>query len=412
MGNSELTPYAKRVDVRWVRWLLHQALGTAWLISILLCPTLSADSPQHAKLPAELKKAEESIAQAEGFVESGAGIGIGDVTRYDEVEKSRKKLLARLKNADAETSRYLKKDPNNIEVLFLQVRLDLVKVLITPVVIERGKVQRQDVPSPARDPQKTLDRILEIDPSNAAGYYLKARLYGLETFGQETLEFFGQEGGVHQELDKAVQYARMAVERAPDNAQYRFALVAYLVRSGDRAEARKVASHMDNGKYPLALLLDDLQKVPVPEGAIANLGGAAALIEQMTPEDPLALFRVTSYTLLKSADEVRSFYERTWKGFHFRLSEDYLPDSKAELGSHQELRIWQAQLDWRDGELVPVPLEDAKARKWSEVTGVSLRLTELRHPTPENRKRLKIGDADVVCEVDVINQRPVGPIRH
>ena len=362
---------------------LHLVCWTALLTLVALNSIPAAEPPQQAQLPAALKEAEKAIKDAEALSGSGPSTG-EDFADFGKRENERTKLMPRLKKADAALTNYIERNPKDIEAMFLQVRLDLVKQVMTPVEISGGKVQPQDVPGADRDPQKTLDRILEIDPSNAVACFLKARFYGMGTVELE---------GRRRDLKKAVQYAQMAVERAPEKAEYRSVLAAYLVMQGNRAAAKEVASHIAGGRNPLHRLLADSLKVPVPEGAVEDAEMSASLGRLNMPEDPFSLLRTVSYTVAGSAAEIEAFYGRQWKGFKFRR------DSEEDL---------EALFDWQGEELVLIPNDLAVAE---EKAGLVLMLSEFRNPDVDTRKHFKMPKGDTFCHLLIINSRPVDPVR-
>lgn len=150
-------------------------LGLSLVLCAVAVPSLvgaqGSNAPHSQTREEVLRYAEKVVGDTEALekpVSSTAPIDFAAVRRRSQ------QLRGDLKECNRLRAGYIEKNPGDAVALFVQVRLDRVKYQIFPIQRSGDKVT-SDVPAPERDPQQTLDRILELGPNKAEAYYWKAR---------------------------------------------------------------------------------------------------------------------------------------------------------------------------------------------------------------------------------------------
>jgi hypothetical protein len=269
--------------------------------------------PQEA-LPSELNRAEAAIEAAEAFEEYASYDDMPPDAKKTMEEKGRELQLG-LKKADADLALYIKKNPRDARALLLQVRLDEVKGQVFPLGIVRGKFSRAGMPGHERNPQETLDLIREIDPQSAEAYCLEARYWGMSrtTFNQNHLAI------QYADFARAARFARTAVERAPENVEYREALAAYLNAEGKASEAMEALKPIQDAKDPRCRLLIDESKISVPEGSVFNTARQEHMLPVARDENlDFPALRVRAFLYPGPLSRVQEYYQQRWKDFRLQ----------------------------------------------------------------------------------------------
>jgi hypothetical protein len=247
----------------------------------------------------------ESISESVVELEDAMTTGAGDMT-YEEFED-------KLKDARDDVDEYLKKNADDVEALILSVRVGVMEALIEPVVFSPGEEEKTE--DPYADEHAELDHVLAIEPENAAAHYWKARLYGIYVPSMSETGRYVQEP---VDLDAAVEHARIAVELAPAELQYREALALYLIDAERIDEAAEVFDTPEASGTLMALLLSDMAAMPLPDSALYSKIDSQWFVE-MRPgivEDYPQL-RVKAYALPMAEEELETFYGGIWEGFAF-----------------------------------------------------------------------------------------------
>lgn len=275
---------------------------------------LAAPAQSREALPGELNRAEAAIEAAEAFEEYASYDDVPPDAKKTMEEKGRE-LQVGLKKADADLALYIKKNPRDACALLLQVRLDEVKGQVFPLGIVRGKFSRAGMPGQERDPQKMLDLIREIDPQSAEAYYLEARYWGMSrtTFTQNHLAI------QFEDFAKAARFARTAVERAPENVEYREALATYLNAEGKPSQAMEALKPIQGANDPRCRLLIGESKISVPEGSVFNTGRQEQMLHLARDENlEFPALRVRAFLYPGPLSRVQEYYQQRWKDFRLQ----------------------------------------------------------------------------------------------
>lgn len=318
------TPILQRIAI------LVSLTALAWLSP----PTtwvFASDPQSQVKAPLALEHAENTIEEAEKF-NTNYSKAVGTLNDYaiQDLDSKRKGLRNALTTVNADLDRYLKENPKNVDALLLQVRFDLAKYW---VFWPETRDDRKRVPGGERDPGKTVDMILQIDPGNAEAYYRKAWMS------------LSAKPGSEADLSTAIGYVRMAVERAPQNASYREFLASSFYSKGKMAEAAEAVKPLQGGTHPMYLLLLDQEQAPVPDGAIFDNEGTGAA-SMLAPGDYPQL-RARAFLYPGPASKVEEFYRKHWPDFKPQPN----PEDVYEAGTGQPANGFAAIFRWKDGAL-------------------------------------------------------------
>ncbi|GEM_PF-731913 len=290
---------------------------------------------------------------------------------------------------------YLKAHPEEVHALILFARLGRFVNVSKPMVITPGK-EMPSFESGYAPLHAALDQALKLEPNNAEAHYWKARLYGIRVpdLSADVMKYRSLD------LGKAVSSAKRAVEFAPENIAYKEALALYLVGKQKPEEAIEILRDVESGRHPIYLLLKDMQALPIPDGAVylpENSEGFAQMHMASGAIRDYPNLRVYMYMLPMPADEVETFYRRSWP--KFRLFE--MQSEKYEGG--ETLRVFAQYLRYEKGVLQPA----SKKKKIpdSPNKGIILTVTEFQNVSPETRNRFPAFDGDVMCILAIINYR-------
>ncbi len=307
---------------------------------------LASTTQSQQKLSADLTRARKAIAESEEFAdEVQPAVNTLNDHAIQALQTKQPDLRRKLTAANADLERYLTAHPNDVEALLLQIHLDTVKV----VVWQPG--EHEKMAGGGRDVEKTLDLILRLDPGNAEAYYDKAQL--AMPSGSLAIRL-GPDPDLN--FSKAADYARKAVEHAPENATYREFLAMCLHMEGKEAEAAEAVKSLDGGAHPAYRLALDHAEIPVPDGALFSAQESA--IQTIGATNDHAQLRVRSFIYPGPASKVEEFYRKLWPEFRlrpfrgdesaavFRWKNKVLKFSPEELPSMHNLseEKWQEQL--------------------------------------------------------------------
>jgi hypothetical protein len=361
---------------------------------ILLAFTLGAlpfpcqgQTDQDAERTRTLELANQAIAEAEKLVPDPSPIH----TYYPESSKEErhkaKKMVATmdgLRKADMALSEFLTKHPDDVALLWTQVHLDFLKRQL-PVEIAGREARKSDfITSAGRDPMKTLDHILELDPNDPNAYIRRAQL-----FAEPELRGLS----IPSDLAAAAESARKAVELSPDDAYYRETQAGILLQMGRDREAKEVLQPLDGGHHPVYLLLLDWSTLPLPPQAVLDEDGTqlGAQVMALTGKSYPGL-RTRSYRLAQNVAELETFYRGYWEDFRFSQKE-------VEITKGEYRRTFLAHFQW----------ENDKWRLVDPVYPIPPNETGLIFTVYEHRIKAKTGDAvpPVGCTLTIDDFRPV-----
>jgi hypothetical protein len=282
-----------------------------------------------------------------------------------EYKQKRKRLIAivdELRKADGALSACLMNHPNDLPILWTQVHFDVVKRQLPLDDAGKAAAKPNFLPSPERDPMKTLDHILELTPGEPEVYYRKAML-----FASPDLRGLN----APPDLASAIEFARKAVQGAPAIAWYRESLAEYLLQSDDDRGAMEVLQPLEGGHHPAYLLLHDLVSFPLPPGAVADRAGSSisAQLAAVAGKTEPGL-RARAFNVGLSAAEIETFYRDRWKDFLFSS------EGKEEMSADtQTIRRFVAYFEWQDDQL---QITDPSRAEEAEKNGMIISLTEYR----------------------------------
>ena len=367
-------------------------IATLFLLGTTVVASTSAPKRQQEDQSGEhartLDLANRAIADAEKLLpKPGPVQTFYPQSRQEEKRKTKEMTDAveLLRKADAALSGFLKTHPDDNAFLWTQVHLDFLKKQL-PIEDAGKAANRPDfLPSPARDPMKTLDHILELDPNDPEAYFRKAELYanpylrGLR---------------IAPDFAAATDSVRKAVDRSPDNARYRETLADLLLEQDHEKEAMDTLRPLNGGHHPAYLLLVDWSKLPLPAGAVLNKEATQIAVQMLaaTGKDNPGL-RERCYDVTQSVSDIESFYSGYWKDFHFS------PEGAGEIKNGEHIRDFRASFLWQNGGW---GLVGSAMSQQALDTGLTIFVSE-------HRKNPKPGDGSpaVRCVLSISNDRSV-----
>lgn len=280
-----------------------------------------------------------------------------------DVDKTWQELAARLKAS-----------PQDRATLLLWARL-----LLADSFNNFGKKQPA---SPTAE--EALDRVLAADPHDAEALYYKGRLYGFPVQ-------VSKHAARRRDVDKAVEYMRLAVKYAPEKEQYRTVLAYFLADQGHPGEAKAIlqAAHQNAAMVPL---LADLESLPVPPNAelLAQHEVSTMLMLGMALDGigGDSLLRTRAYVVQQDHSEIETFYRAHWPGFK------WIPTGGGEIPKAPDNRPPTAYVQF----LVGSPDAWAASSNLDEITrkskttsGILMVFTDLR-TYPETAAELDPGE--------------------
>lgn len=292
-------------------------------------------NPNSATPPADaavLDQVEQAAISADAWEAKGESAFSGGQSQSPGLTKARQRLLD-----------FLRVHPNDVRALILQARVARSLIVVTPVEVRLedsggGHVVSGDTTKMRSDALAALDKVIALDPKNGDAYYWKARTLMLANGAAEQV-------GAAQPFDPApaVAAARMAVDLAPANPTYREYLAIALFGIGQRDEARQHLARLP-GKHPILQLLDDLNAIPEPAGAVADDDAAYNLVSEVFSGHLDAFrfpgLRVRVQTLPYAPARAKAFYAGIWPKLRWVKTGD---GGAASAG-----------LAWRDDTLAPI----------------------------------------------------------
>jgi hypothetical protein len=214
---------------------------------------------------------------------------------------------------------------------------------------------------------------------------------------------------VPRDLERAIQFARRAVELAPESVTYREALALYLLAGEQRKEAMAVMREVSGGKHPIYLLASDLDSLPMPDGAVF-LPDDTENIARMHLERGLisdyANLRVRMYAVPLRSTDIEAFYRSRWPSFQL-----FEPDKAQQ---QENLSVSFQFLRLRNGILQPtVTKTDVQsAVSGTPRDGVVMGVYEFRN-VPQDKRRSAAGQklpanfGDLFCFIVFGNVRNI-----
>jgi len=287
----------------------RKPLGKSYALSVRCVRGDIATASAPAKSPLELARA----AATEGESAEAAG-------------RVRDLHLEALNEAAAALDAFRKLHPDDVDTLLLAARLgrlqELGVQLFSAPQPEIGRQREAEEHQRAHllELQSLVDRVLKLEPNNAAAHYWNARLFG---FSNRTVYGAGPEPGVW-DVDRAILSAKKAVELAPGVVAYRETLASSLVIGQKFDEAAAALAGVAGGRHQMSILLQDLAQVPVPKGAIPLRALAGKMADTEAAKGRLADYpylRVRAYAVGGSAAQVETFYRDKWPSFRFYKAE-------------------------------------------------------------------------------------------
>jgi hypothetical protein len=305
-------------------------------------------------------------------------------------------LTHKIGQAKKELDAHLESHQNDIEAIILSVRLSIIDKLATPTVISKGK----EPPDPKElfiSQHLNLDRALKLQPNSAEVHYWKARLYGIQS---PTINASGRLEKNSIDLDKAIHFARKAVQLDPQNVIYREALATYLVDRQRRKEALEVLNTAVTKRNPIYILLKDIDTFPVPEGTIFSKEDSQSFGDMQMSRRRITNFpqlRVQAFIMPMAVSKIERFYQKQWPKFKFL--------GQGPAGPFvQYMRFGASSLR---------PAASISEVEPGKTDGIAIFVMELRNPTKEQREETPAGHplpsslGEVFCYLFYVNHRRI-----
>ena len=317
------------------------------------------------------------------------------------ISVSEQQLQKGILEATKQLSDYLASQPDDVEALLLAARLTRAEIMFTPVALSGKSKMAQDLGEAEKSRREKADRaagycdrVVALQPNNAAAYYWKERLYGIRNFGwrNDTMAW------VYVDLNLAVQAGRKAVELDPRNVLYRETLANYLARNRQRDEAIEVMRDVGAGTHLMYLLLMDAKRIPLPDKAAflpkETEDTVQSAVEGRWKDYPE--LRIYQYVLPMTIAEVEEFYRRSWPEFKlFKVGSE--KDGEDTFDNFVQLFLW------RNNGFVPAAKLEDIPKQPSE--GLRLSFTEAHLKKPRTPP-FPVPVGDPFCVLTIRDFRP------
>lgn len=302
----------------------------------------------------------------------------------------------RLQQARRQIEAYLQAKPNDAEALVLLGRVGRF-ILARARTASCGGGLPCVLDNPYHDApfHSAFDRALTLRNRDAAAHFWKARLLA---DGRPVI----RDGDFAIDLDttQMLAHARQAVRFDPRNLRYREFWATALLLVGRYSEAAEVIAAAQSGNHPLYLMLQDLNAVPVPAGAVPWPDGHAAFAAVGLDENPprFAGFSGRSWVTPLSIDELEAFYRARWPDFRFFRA----PADSGREAAFQYLRLVGGRLQ---------PAQDsgfmARFANAAQFEGVlmGVRQEGLRFKQADERYPAAVAGKDAFSEIILVTGR-------
>ena len=239
------------------------------------------------------------------------------------VEKFEIISLQERKEVAGKLNDYLSQNPTNVQALILYAHIGIA------------------LGSDVAKLHEALNKALEKEPENAEAHYWKARLYGTT----EKVILDGKTSYKFSDYDKAVKFAKKAVELNPANDLFRETLVLYLAEKRKFEEARVFIKNTRGGKHPVYLLLRDLQYFPLHINTVFLPGETENLMKAVKDKGEITDYhslRVHVFSVPLSAEGLEEFFEKFLPEFNlFEIKRD---KKKRTTDYTQYLKFWDKDM--------------------------------------------------------------------
>lgn len=368
--------------------MLHRKFGLYVCMAFLLSTTVynstnaTATEQEETSYSSLQRNIEPWIARAER-----AEVGKSPGVAHD-------RLLMELNKASTVIDSYLESNPKDVQALILAARLGRSLEMVRPISVDSSSIKQIESQRRQRIEalQRLCDRALEVSPKNAEAYYWKAKLYGVRHFGirKEKMTW------VYVDLNKAIHFARRAVEFAPMISPYRETLAFYLAINDQRREAMQVMREVDDGQHLLYLVLDDREAVVLPPGSALLVEDTEYKIQQSIDRGWGVAYphlQVEQHVMPMKAADAEAFFRRSWPTFQF-----FEFDKRDVNGSGTSYIQW---LRWLNGKLQP-------AKKRADIPsqpqeGIAFILTEFEDM--ESHAPFPVSVKDIFSIITIRNYR-------
>ena len=312
-------------------------------------------------------------------------LGFSDLNkRVEEIEKndaynlSADVLAEKIDELRDDLEEYMRDNPDNVDILVLTVRLAYMEEIFVKSKLNENLNISVDPETKFVELHKRLDKAISLHPQYAAAYYWKAALYGM---AHSTVDASGKMAKKPVSLEKAIEYARKAVETDQSNQWYRHTLATYLYNAGEQKAALEVIDIPEMASYPVTVLLKDLEAFPLPFGSILSQEDTDSYIELMVRQKSLKNFenlRVRVYVVPLSVDEMNNFYRSKWPNFEF-------------FNRGKDNLYGQYMLVHGDGIRPSAHIGEARAWASQQLGSLMLSVEEINNATEEQRRRTPAG---------------------
>ena len=264
----------------------------------------------------------------------------------------------------------------DVKALILTVRLGIIEALVNPTVISKGQ-QPRDSEELFSSLHLNIDRALKLQPNSAEANYWKARLYGIRP---ATINEADRLVKKPIDLNKAIQFSRIAVQLDPENIAYREALAIYLIDGLQSKEALEVMNANGNEHHPISVLLKDIDAFPLPAGTIFSKEDSASFGEMQMMRGRITDFpqlRVQVFVVPMDTPEIEEFYKQMWAGFKFLRQGNAGPFAQF--------------MRYEESNLIPASNMSQLVEWAGNKNGLLLTLQEVQEATRQQRKETPAG---------------------
>jgi len=256
--------------------------------------------------------------------------------------QSMDRLRPGLERARDDIKGYLDSHPDDVRALIVYARLGRAlgegTVNVMPVVtrIASGTETTEDTADPGAVYEAALAHAIQLQPSSAAAYYWRGRLYAVPHPTARDKTF-----AMSFDTTRAIADIQRAAALDSLNADYKEALGIFEFRFHSLRGAADAFRGLSDHDYPDARFVRHELQVPIPPDAVYAPQDAYFMFEMFEDkEQPYFLYRLVAYRSSMTFDSLVGFYRAQWPGFSlYSVRRDSTHDFGVQLLTLAEGRL-------------------------------------------------------------------------